>query len=336
MMKANQFAKIAVLVMIGVLFIATAGQARVIKGRTLSYNKKMVATAIATDGSSVSAPVKVVSQVTIHAGLIRYTGRYRLVVPDGQRVMLIFQKVTANGRLIPKTVARFKRTASGLGKTSQFTVPASQAAANIGQVAATAVTEPINLGIITLDNTFAIPRFNPLSQVDNDTDGISDLNDNDDDDDGIVDRLDDDDDGNGTIDQNEDMDTDNDNRPNMVDSDDDNDGLTDKADLDDDDDSISDWDGDTDSDSDSIQDADDPDDDNDGIEDSQDEDLDGDGITDLDENDSDEDGIPDDVDNDDDNDGIEDSQDNDNNDDGVLDDDEPDLDEDGVPDDSEF
>lgn len=316
MMRGYKFVKFAVLAIISVFIIATVGQAREIKGGTKSFDKHILAAAIDTDGSSVAVPVTVIKRVNG-----KYIGNYSLEVPEGRRVMIVFQKVKANGTLKAKTVARFATDASGLSKTSQFTV--------------TAGLQAIDLGFITVNSILAKPKINPLSEVDNDDDGISDLDDNDDDNDDIEDSQDDDEDGNGILDQDDDMDIDDDNKPDVIDPDDDNDSLSDKVDLNANADGILDWDGNTDSDDDSILDADDPDDDNDGIIDSLDEDRDGDGVIDRDEIDSDQDGIPDDCDDDDDNDGIKDYQDDDNNNDGTLDIDEHDHNRDGIPDDSE-
>ena len=57
--------------------------------------------------------------------------------------------------------------------------------------------EAIDLGSILVINKLAKPEINPLSEVDNDYEGISYLDDNDDDNDGIDDNQDEDQDENG-------------------------------------------------------------------------------------------------------------------------------------------
>lgn len=209
-MRGNRFIKIALLAMISVLLVAGISQAREVKGKTKSFCSHLVASAIATDGSATTSPVTVVRQVRLASGKIRYFGVYSLEVPEGQKVMMVFQKVMADGTLKPKTVAAFATDDTGLKSTKQF-----------------GVTPPlpgglpaINLGMIKVMNTLAVPLLNPLTQVDNDNDGISDLDDNDDDNDGIADNQDEDEDGDGVIDQGEDEDTDDDGIPDVVDPDD--------------------------------------------------------------------------------------------------------------------
>jgi hypothetical protein len=273
-MRRNQFVRITLLTVLGLFFVARISQAREVKGITKSFCRHLVASAVATDGSAVTDPVTIVKQVRLASGKIFYIGRYSLEVPEGQKVMMVFQKVRANGTLKPKTVARFAADNAGLSETTQFTVTAQMIGGSLA----------IDLGKINVRHRIATSQLNPLEDVDNDDDGISDLDDNDDDNDGIEDNQDEDEDGDGVIDQDENMDTDDDGAPNVVDADDDNDGIADNQDEDEDGDGIIDSNGDEDSDGDSIADADDPDDDNDGIEDNQDEDEDGDGIPDVLEN----------------------------------------------------
>jgi hypothetical protein len=273
-MRRSQFIKSALLAMISVLLVAGISQAREVKGKTKSFCRHLVASAVATDGSAVSGPVTVVKRVQLASGKILYVGKYSLDVPEGRKVMMVFQKVRANGTLKPKTVAEFATDDTGLLDTTQFTVTAPLIGGSLA----------IDLGRIKVRGRLATPQLNPLEDVDNDNDGISDLDDNDDDNDAIEDNQDEDEDGDGVVDQGEDMDTDDDGIPNVVDADDDNDGIADNQDEDEDGDGIIDSNGDEDSDGDSIADADDPDDDNDGIEDNQDEDSDGDGILDVLEN----------------------------------------------------
>jgi hypothetical protein len=268
-MKRNSFITIAI-VLISLFFLASVSHAREIKGKTKSFSRQLVASAVATDGSAVTSPVTVLSSKRLPSGRLLFTGSYSLQVPEGEKVMMVFQKVRANGTLKPKTVAQFATDASGLTRTKQLTVTAALAGGS----------DAIDLGTIRVKDKFARSSINPLSEVDNDDDGISDLEDTDDDNDSIEDVQDEDEDGDGVVDQDEDMDTDDDGIPNVVDTDDDNDGIADNQDEDEDGDGIIDSNGDEDSDGDSIADADDPDDDNDGIEDNQDEDEDGDGIPD--------------------------------------------------------
>ena len=273
-MRRNQFVKIALLALMIVLLVAGISEAREVKGKTKSLWRHLAASAVATDGSAVTEPVTVVKQVHLASGKILYIGRYSLEVPEGQKVMMVFQKVRANGTFKPKTVAQFATDGTGLSETTQFTVTAPLIAGSLA----------IDLGRIKVRGRVATPQLNPLEDVDNDNDGISDLDDNDDDNDAIEDNQDEDEDGDGVVDQGEDMDTDDDDIPNVVDADDDNDGIADNQDEDEDGDGIIDSNGDEDSDGDSIADVDDADDDNDGIEDNQDEDEDGDGILDVLEN----------------------------------------------------
>jgi hypothetical protein len=325
MMKGTGFLRVVLLMVLGVFLVTSIGEAREIKGKTKFSSRNLVVSAIATDGSATTVPVTFIRKRETDSGTV-FIGKYSLEVPDGQKVMIVFQKLRKRtGTLKPKTVARFAKDVSGLTRTTQLNVTQSPLGGS----------EAIDLGAIRVKRKFAKPKNNPLEDVDNDGDGTSDFDDEDDDNDGIEDNQDEDEDGNGEDDQGEDMDEDDDGKPDVVDPDDDDDGIRDKDDLDDDNDGIDDWDGDTDSDDDGVEDADDPDDDNDGIEDNQDMDQDGDGIPDQVEQDSDGDGIPDDCDEDDDNDGIDDSQDEDNDNDGILDDDEQDSDGDGIPDDSD-
>lgn len=273
-MRRNRFIKIALLVLMSVFLVAGVSQAREVKGKTKSFCRHLVASAVATDGSAVTDQVTVVKQVRLASGEILYIGRYSLEVPEGQKIMMVFQKVRANGTLRPKTVAQFATDDTGLSETTQFTVTAPLIGGSLA----------IDLGKIKVRGRVATTQLNPLEDVDNDDDSISDLDDNDDDNDAIEDNQDEDEDGDGIVDQDEDMDTDDDGTPNVVDADDDDDGIADNQDEDEDGDGILDLNGDEDSDGDSIADADDPDDDNDGIEDSQDEDEDGDGIPDILEN----------------------------------------------------
>jgi len=214
-MRRNQFVRIILLTVLGLFFVASINQAREVKGITKSFCRHLVASAVATDGSAVTDPVTIVKQVRLASGKIFYIGRYSLEVPEGQKVMMVFQKVRANGTLKPKTVARFAADNAGLSETTQFTVTAQMIGGSLA----------IDLGKINVRHRIATSQLNPLEDVDNDDDGISDLDDNDDDNDGIEDNQDEDEDGDGVIDQDENMDTDDDGAPNVVDADDDNDGC---------------------------------------------------------------------------------------------------------------
>jgi hypothetical protein len=318
----RRFLVFCVFALLCALLAANAGEARQIKGKTKAFDKNLLACAIATDGSAITAQVTMERRVRVQTPEgedFAFIGSFSLDVPEGQKVMVAFLKLRSDTRLVPKTVLAFATDATGLTKVMQLGV--------------TAAVTPIDLGRIRVGRKLAAPEFNPLEAVDNDADGASDFADDDDDNDSLADGADTDADGNGTLDLAEDLNADDDRRPDVVDADDDNDGVGDRGEADDDGDGTPDWDGDTDADDDSIEDVDDPDDDNDGIEDAQDNDQDGDTIPDMYEEDSDGDLVPDDCDNDDDNDGITDDQDEDNDGDGTLDQNEQDQDGDGVPDD---
>lgn len=130
-----------------------------------------------------------------------------------------------------------------------------------------------------------IDEIESESSVDEDEDGIFDIEDDDDDGDGVADEEDTDDDGDGVEDSEEDDDADNDGIDDEEDEDDDGDGVEDVEDEDDDGDGVD----DDDADEDGIEDEEDTDDDGDGVEDEEDTDDDGDG-----EEDSDDGGIMDD------------------------------------------
>ena len=77
----------------------------------------------------------VVKQVRLASGQILYVGSYSLEVPEGQKVMIVLQKVRANGTLKPKTVAQFATDDTGVKRTKQFretaSLPGAQAAINL-------------------------------------------------------------------------------------------------------------------------------------------------------------------------------------------------------------
>ncbi len=322
-MRIYRFLVLAAVALLVVALVAAGAEARQITGRTKSYCQNLVATAVGTDGSCIKAPVNVNRVVQTPAGP-KYIGSYSLEVPEGQEVAVVFNKLKANGSLKPKTEAQFATDATGARKTCRLNVTAPLA----GGAAA------INLGVTkVMGSRVATASLNPLEDVDEDGDGLSDFDDPDDDNDAVADDQDADSDGDGVADADEDLDADDDGLPNIVDPDDDNDGVPDRQDLDADGDGALDWDGDSDHDGDGVPDAIDPDMDNDGLANAQDNDEDGDGIPDIYEVDADNDGVPDDCDNDDDNDGVLDSQDEDNDNDGVLDVAEQDTDGDGLPDD---
>jgi heat shock protein beta len=176
-------------------------------------------------------------------------------------------------------------------------------------------------------------------EIDSDSDGTPNSQDNDDDNDGTLDAKDSDDDNDGISDDKEALDSDGDSIPDAKDADDDNDGEPDSNDPD----GLSNAAAHTDSDHDGVVDESDTDDDNDGTADTADTDDDNDGTPDAQEagdaDDSDHDGIGDDADTDDDNDGIADTADADDDNDGTPDvqevSDDHDSDHDGVDDDAD-
>ncbi len=164
-------------------------------------------------------------------------------------------------------------------------------------------------------------------QHDGDEDGQGDACDADDDNDGTPDSGDADDDSDGVEDANDDCpsepdpgqpDGDLDGEGDACDEDDDNDGASDVDDPDDDNDGAEDL-HDVDDDNDGAEDNVDADDDADGLPDATDEDDDNDGVDDAGEHDEDLDGLDDDDDADDDNDGTSDADDPDDDNDGVED-----------------
>lgn len=310
--------------LLGVFLLVSASDARVIKGTTTATVQKLKVSAVSSKGAAVTVPVTNVRQKVTPAG-VRFIGNFSMNVVKGQKVMLVFSRVGASGTMKAQTVAKFAKDAAGTAKTSQFNVTAPVAGG----------PTDIAVGNVTVGPKTATPTVNPLTNVDSDGDGLSDLDDNDDDDDGIIDSHDTDSDGNNVADVKEDMDTDNDGLVNVVDNDDDNDGIVDGKDLDSNGDGKNDWDGNTDSDNDGVLDSADKDDDNDGVLDIADNDQNGNGIPDGQEIDTDGDGIPDAIDTDDDNDGIPDSADADNDNDGTPDIEETDANGDGIPDEVE-
>lgn len=244
-MKRGRLVCTVLFLAIGIFFLADDGDARIIKGKIQSYFPDMVATALSPDGSAVTVPVNVTRVDELATGQKVYTGSYAMDVATSSKVMMLFQKVRADGSLKPKNVLRYRANAGEKSKTRQFIV--------------TAGATDIKLGMALLFSKLVKPAFNPLQMVDTDSDGTSDFDDTDDDDDGISDDVDDDADGDGDLDLDEDLDTDDDGSPDVVDSDDDDDGTDDH----DDDDEIDDQDDD------GISDSVDPDDDNDGIPDTQ-------------------------------------------------------------------
>ena len=152
-MKSKSFWGVALSVLACVFLVASVSEARQIKGKTKSYFRKLVVSVIATDGSATTAPVNVVRKIRTDSGILRI-GRYTLQVPEGQKVMIVFQKkITKNGRLIPKTVARFATDASGLTRTTQLNVTAALPGGS----------EAIGLGKIMVKRKFAKPRRIPVA-----------------------------------------------------------------------------------------------------------------------------------------------------------------------------
>lgn len=266
-MKGYTLLVVATAVAIGQ--VSQNAEARTIKGSTVSKYRKLQVSAVDIDGSSVSEPVKVVSQFNGSNGTV-YRGRYKLDVPDGAKVTIVFSQIRAGGLLRAKTVADFSDGHGGTSTQIPVTPPLADG------------SNAISLGRTVVGSPLSSCSLDPLDDVDSDDDGLSDLDDADDDNDSINDVDDADDDGDGYDDLDEDMDGDDDGSPDMVDPDDDNDGLNDDVDADDDNDEILDID-EPDVDDDGICDDDDVDDDNDGLSDDEDQDDDGDGVDDDDE-----------------------------------------------------
>ncbi len=223
-------------------------------------------TVTGTIPAALTSQVKTVRAVTVHGLAINaqvVSGKFQLAVPV-ERTVLVF--VDGNNNVIANL--RF----AGSNGSLQTTIPAGSAG------------DTLTLGSIAIAGKTASSEVNPLSAIDCDDDGTSDLDDADDDNDGISDESDSDDDGNSTADSSEDLDTDDDGDCDMADDDDDNDGVGDSSDSDDD--------------GDGIEDSSEDDCDNDGVDDSADADDDNDGAADADDSDDDDDGVSDDADDD--------------------------------------
>jgi hypothetical protein len=192
------------------IVLTGAGNAREVVGTTKSYLPRLAATALATDGSKYTAKVTVTGTQVTSTGKTLYTGTYDVAVPEGKKVLMVFQKLNADGSLTPKTVARFATSPSGLKQTFQFNVTQSPSHDS----------SPISLGFTKVGAKLAKPEVNPLSEVDDDGDGVCDLQDNDDDNDGISDDQDQDEDGDGVDDSSENQDQDGDGVPDVEDNDD--------------------------------------------------------------------------------------------------------------------
>src|SRR4030066_1946015 len=163
-MKRSSCITIAIAVVISVFLFANLSHAREIKGKTKSFSRHLVASAVATDGSAVTGPVTVLRSKQEPPGRLLYIGSYSLQVPEGQKVMMVYQKERANGKLKPMTVAQFATDSSGLTRTKQLTVTAALAGGSTA----------IDLGGIRVKGKLAPPSLNPLTEGDNTNDDTTD------------------------------------------------------------------------------------------------------------------------------------------------------------------
>jgi hypothetical protein len=148
--------------------MAGAASARMVTGTTTSALQKLKVVVTATDGSKYSAPVTVTGSKTVN-GRTTYTGKYALDVPVGKNVMVQFAKVKANGSVVYLTAADFPISASKSSTRTWHFIMSNPLAGG---------SATVNLGALKVGKRLAIPASNPLTQVDEDGDGVDDYDDN--------------------------------------------------------------------------------------------------------------------------------------------------------------
>jgi hypothetical protein len=193
-MHGSLFVALAAPVCFGLM--AGAANARMVTGVTKSTIKNLQAVVIATDGSQYSTAVTVTGHKTVNGKTV-YAGKYSVDVPVGKNVMVQFATTKSDGSLHYVTTADFSISASKSSTRTWHFVMANAPGGGSGAV---------SLGTLKIGQKLAIPTSDPLTQVDEDGNGVDDYDDNsqcDEDDQGDQDT---DSDGNGCPDDEDDND----------------------------------------------------------------------------------------------------------------------------------